>query len=158
MTKGAAALRMAPVLRGERRQLFAMADEYWRQIRPTGDHFVNDPAAREKYFDAVFWDEHESRFLWWAKLDETVIGFAKTELLPDPVWERLGYIGDFYIAAEYRGRGHGREFARLLYDWFAQQGIKSVRLYVRTDNPGALAFWEKEGFETARYQMRKMLP
>ncbi len=158
MTGAGAMLRMTPVHRSERDQLYAMVDEYWQQIRPQGSHFANDPAARAKYFDAEFWDEHESRFLWWAKLDETVVGFAKTELMPDPVWERLGSIGDFYIAAEYRGRGHGRAFARLLYDWFAQRGITYMRLYVRADNPGALAFWEKEGFETVRYQMRKMLP
>src|SRR5205807_2239408 len=74
MTKAATTLRMAPVLRSERDQLYAMVDEYWQQIRPQGSHFANDPAGRAKYFDAEFWDEHESRFLWWAKLDETVVG------------------------------------------------------------------------------------
>lgn len=150
-------LTMSPVLPEERSRLFEMVDEYWRQIRPTGDHFANDPAARSKYFDDEFWNERADRFLWWAKLDEAVIGFAKTELMPDPVWERLGYIGDFYIAPPFRRQRHGRVFAAMIYDWFAQRGVKYMRLYVRVDNPRALAFWEKEGFETVRYQMRKML-
>jgi ribosomal protein S18 acetylase RimI-like enzyme len=148
---------MAPVPQNERDRLFKMADEYWRQIRPTGDHFANDPAARSKYFDDEFWNQSTDRFLWWAKLDETIIGFAKTELLEDPVWERLGCIGDFYIAPLFRRQGYGRGFARLIFDWFAHRGIRYVRLYVRVDNPAAAAFWEKQGFETVRHQMRKML-
>jgi ribosomal protein S18 acetylase RimI-like enzyme len=150
-------LTMFPVLRTERSRLFDMVDEYWRQIRPTGDHFANDPATRVRYFDDEFWEEQEQRFLWWAKLGETIVGFAKTELVEDPVWERLGYIGDFYIAWPFRRQGYGRAFARLIYEWFSQRGIKYMRLYVRVDNPSALVFWEKEGFETVRYQMRKML-
>jgi len=150
-------LNLKPILRDDRSQLFEMADQYWREIRPKGDHFANDPLARSKYFDDEFWIEDADRYLWWAKLDETVIGFAKTELVGDPVWSRLGYVGDFYIAPPFRRKGHGRAFAAMLYDWFAQKGIKYVRLYVRVDNPRALAFWEREGFGTVRYQMRKML-
>jgi len=150
-------LTMSPVLRSERTQLFQMVEDYWRQIRPTGGHFANDPSARSKYFDAEFWNESEDRFLWWAKVDETVIGFAKIELVADPVWGRLGYISDFCIAPSFRRKGHGSAFAAMIYDWFARKGIEYVRLYVRVDNPRALAFWEKEGFETVRYQMRKML-
>jgi ribosomal protein S18 acetylase RimI-like enzyme len=155
--EGLGMLTMSPVSRDERRQLFQMVDQYLRQIRPTGDHFANDPHARSKYFDDEFWNEIADRFLWWAKLDDVVIGFAKVELVADPVWEKLGYIDDFYIAPPFRRQGHGRAFAAMIYDWFAQKGIKYMRLYVRVDNPKALVFWEKEGFETVRYQMRKML-
>lgn len=151
-------LSLAPILRSERSQLFEMADAYWREIRPTGDHFATNPRARSKYFDDEFWSEDANRYLWWAKLDETIIGFAKTGLVEDPVWDKLGYIGDFYVAPSFRCQGHGRAFAAMLYDWFAQKGIKYMRLYVRVDNPRALAFWEREGFETVRYQMRKVLP
>jgi GNAT superfamily N-acetyltransferase len=119
-------LTMFPVLRGERGQLFKMVDEYLRQIRPTGDHFANDPPARSKYFDDEFWNEIEDRFLWWAKLDDVVIGFAKTELVADPVWEKLGYIDDFCITPPFRRQGHGRAFAAMIYDWFAQKGINSM--------------------------------
>ena len=31
-------LTMSPILRDKRSQLFKMADAYWREIRPTGDH------------------------------------------------------------------------------------------------------------------------
>ena len=141
-------LSLTPTLRGERSQLFEMADQYCREIRPRGDHFANDPLARSKYFDDEFWSEDADRYLWWANLDGTIIRFAKTELVEDPVWERLGYIGDFYIAPPFRRQGRGRAFAAMLYDWFAQKGIKYMRVHVRVDNPRALAFWEQEGFET----------
>jgi ribosomal protein S18 acetylase RimI-like enzyme len=65
----------------------------------------------------------------------------KLNWLEDLVWETQGEIGDFYIAPPFRRRGHGKAFARLLFNWFAQKGVKYVRLYVRSDNPGALAFW-----------------
>jgi ribosomal protein S18 acetylase RimI-like enzyme len=151
-------LTLVPVLRGERARLFEMVDAYWREIRPTGDHFANDLAARSKYFDDEFWTERLGRFLWWAKIDEATIGFAQTELVPDPVWGKLGYISNFYVAPPFRRRGHGKAFATAIYRWFAEKEIKYMRLYVRVDNPRALAFWEQEGFETVRYQMRKMLP
>jgi ribosomal protein S18 acetylase RimI-like enzyme len=134
-----------------------MVDDFWREIRPTGDHFADNPGARSKYFDDEFWNEQDGRFLWWAKIDEIIVGFAKTELVADPVWETLGYIEDFYIAPSFRRRGHGRAFAAAIYEWFRQRGIKYVRLHVRVDNPRALAFWEREGFQTVRFQMRKML-
>src|SRR2546430_17556522 len=105
MTGAGAMLRMAPVHRSERGQLYAMVDEYWQQIRPPGSHFSNDPAARAKYFDAEFRDEHESRFLWWAKLDETVVGLAKFELMPAPGRERLGHTGHFCVPDGLRGCG-----------------------------------------------------
>ena len=149
-------LTMAPVLRSEREQLLKMAEDYWRGGL-AGGLAINDSRAGEKRFGEEFWDEKQFRFLWWAKLNETAIGFAKTELIGDPVWETQGDIGDFYITPTFRRQGHGKAFARLLFDWFALRGVRSVRLYVRLDNPDALAFWKNERFETVQvwHQMRR---
>jgi len=151
-------LTMSPVLRDERHQLYQMVEEYWR-LRLSTDHFARDPLPRSNYFDDEFWDEKETRFLWWAKTDGNIIGFAVTELVDDPAYETHGQIDDLYITASFRRQGHGREFARLLFDWFTRQGVNTVRLFVRQDNPDALVFWEKEGFETVQvwYQMRRTL-
>src|SRR5215467_16234565 len=146
-------LKAAPVLRSERRQLLEMAEDYWRG-RAAPDLAINDSPARDRRFDDELWDEKEFRFLWWAKLDETAIGFAKTELLEDPVWETQGDIGDFYIAPPFRRQGHGQAFARSLLEWFAGRGVRSVLLYVRLDNSAALAFWKNEGFETVQVCIR----
>jgi len=153
-----AMLEVVPVLRNEREQLFKMVEDYWR-TRLTHKPSADDPRVRDRRFGEEFWNERESRFLWWAKLNETAIGFAKTELVEDLVWETQGEIGDFYIAPPFRRGGHGKAFARLLFNWFAQKGVKYVRLYVRSDNPGALAFWENEEFETVQiwHQMRRMV-
>jgi|SRR5579864_199005 len=151
-------LKLVPVLRSEREQLFKMVEDYWRG-RSTRHPIASDPHCHDQRFDEEFWNENESRFLWWAKVNETAIGFAKTELIEDPVWETQGDIADFYIAPPFRRRRHGKAFARLLFDWFAQRGVKCVRLFVRSDNPGALALWETEGFETVQiwHQMRRMV-
>lgn len=66
--------------------------------------------------DDEFWNEDEDRFLWWAKVDETIVGFAQTELTPDPVWTRLSYIKGLYIAPAFRRQGHGRAFAAAIYN------------------------------------------
>lgn len=149
-------LTVAPVRRSEREQLLKMAEDYWRG-RAVPSLAINDSRARGKRFDEELWDEKTFRFLWWAKLDQTAIGFAKTELIEDPVGGTQGDIGDFYIAPPLRRQGHGKTFARLLFDWFAGRGVRTVRLYVRLDNPGALAFWKDEGFETVQvwHQMRR---
>ena len=149
---------VVPVLPNEREQLFKMIEDYWR-TRRTHKPSADDPRVRDRRFGEEFWNERESRFLWWAKLNETAIGFAKTELVEDLVWETQGEIGDFYIAPPFRRGGHGKAFARLLLNWFAHKGVKYVRLYVRSDNPGALAFWENEEFETVQiwHQMRRMV-
>jgi ribosomal protein S18 acetylase RimI-like enzyme len=149
-------LRAAPVLRSEREQLLEMAEDYWRG-RAVPHLPVRDSRSLDKRFDEELWDEKKLRFLWWAKLNDTAIGFAKTELIEDPVWDTQGEIGDFYIASPFRRRGHGKAFARLLLDWFNGRGVRSIRLYVRLDNPGALAFWKTAGFETVQtwHQMRR---
>ena len=151
-------LKVTPVLRTEREQLLKMVDDYWRTF-VAGHRLADDSLARDKRFEEEFWAQRDSRFLWWATVDENRVGFAKTDLLEDVMWGTQGDIGDFYIAPSFRRQGHGAAFARLLLDWFSQRSVKSVRLYVRLDNPGALAFWEKEGFETVQvwHQMRRMV-
>jgi len=148
-------LRVTPVLRDEYDPLFRMVQDYWAEHHAERG-FVREPGAGPRRFHDEFWREADSRYLWWARLDGPPIGFAKTELIEDPVWETQGDIGDFYIAPPFRLHGHGAGFARWLRDWFTGRGVKSVRLFVRLDNPGALAFWKREGFETVQvwHQMR----
>jgi GNAT superfamily N-acetyltransferase len=149
-------LRVTPVLRDEYEPLFRMVRDYWAE-HYADRGFMREPDARAKRFHDEFWRDADFRYLWWARLDGPAIGFAKTELLEDPAWETQGDIGDFYIAPPFRLRGHGTAFVRWLLDWFIGRGVKSVRLFVRLDNPGALAFWRREGFETVQvwHQMRK---
>ncbi len=152
-------LTLAAVRRDEREQLFKMIEDYWRE-GPARHLFTRDISVRDKRFADEFWDETGSRFLWWAKLDETAIGFAKTELVEDPVCDTQGDIGDFYIVRPLRRQGHGKAFVRLLFDWFGKRGVKRIRLFVRLDNPGALTFWTNEGFETVQtwHQLRRTIP
>jgi hypothetical protein len=100
------------------RAIVEMAEDYWRGGLGHG-LAINDSRASDKRFDEELWDEKRFRFLWWGKLDETTIGCAKTELIDDPVSETQGDIGDFYIAPPFRRKGHGKAFARLLFEWFA---------------------------------------
>lgn len=152
-------MQVTPVLRSEREQLFKLVVDYWREYS-LHLSFANDAAARARCFDDEFWAEKTFRYLWWARLNAMTIGFAKTELVEDPMWETQGDISEFYVAPSFRRRGHGTAFFRWLLRWFAERGVASVRLFVRVDNPVALAFWQNEGFETVQmwHKMRKALP
>jgi ribosomal protein S18 acetylase RimI-like enzyme len=44
---------------------------------------------------------------WWARLDESVVGFGNAQLLADEAGDRYGYLKDFYIVPEQRRQGHG---------------------------------------------------
>jgi ribosomal protein S18 acetylase RimI-like enzyme len=150
-------LTAVAIRRDEREQLFRMIEDYWREGPNPRRLFGNDVSVRDKRFDDEVWAEHESRFLWWAKFDEAPIGFAKTELVDDPLWDTQGDISHFYIARSFRRQGYGKAFVRLLFDWFEGKGVKSVRLFVRSDNPGGFTFWTNEGFASVQtwYQMRR---
>ena len=55
---------VVPVLRNEREQLFKMIEDYW-PTRRTHKLSADGPCVRDKRFDEEFWNEGESRFLWW---------------------------------------------------------------------------------------------
>lgn len=149
-------MRVTPVLRDEYEPLFRMVRDYWAE-HYAACGFMREPGGGARRFHDEFWREADSRYLWWARLDGPPIGFAKSELIEDAIWDTQGDIGDFYIAPPFRLRGYGTAFVRWLLDWFIERGVKSVRLFVRLDNPGASAFWKREGFETVQvwHQMRR---
>lgn len=59
----------------------------------------------------------------------------------------LVYLSDFAISEDARGKSIGTEFMNLVLANIKDQGFKTVRLTVSPDNPGAVALYEKTGFE-----------
>jgi ribosomal protein S18 acetylase RimI-like enzyme len=92
-----------------------------------------------------------------ADLDPELVGFVTTfvDECPD-VFERPDQllIGDFYVAAEYRGSGLARQLVERAAQRAEEAGCPELTLNVDVDNERALAFYEKMGFEPLRHKLR----
>lgn len=69
--------------------------------------------------------------------------------------QRRGWIQDVYTVPERRGHGIGRRVVEGLLEWFDRRGVALVELTVAIGNPGALKFWERLGFATYMYRMKR---
>jgi len=136
----------------ERDQLRAMVFRYWDELMPHAP-VVRDPSRRAVHFVDHFRLDDPMSTLWWARVDNAIPGFAKVDL-----WENHdgpgATIHDFYIERTWRRQGYGRAFAQRIVEELASRSVFRIDLNVRTDNPGALAFWRSVGFDLALYQLR----
>lgn len=148
-------VELRPIAEAERPQLVAMARAYWEGLMPRSP-VVRDPAAQQRYFAERFRIGARDRPLWWIVADGAVVGFAHVELR-ESFGERWADVADFYIEPERRRRGLGLAAAGAVLAWLKGQGITRVDLNVRQDNPSALAFWQRVGFELASYRLRHHL-
>ena len=81
---------------------------------------------------------------------EQMAGYAKLVLNKD--W--TGEVGNtgvelarYYLDAPFRGRGLSTDFMGYCQGWARQQGYRSMWLGVWPQNPRAVRFYQKEGFE-----------
>lgn len=76
---------------------------------------------------------------------ERVVGFLQFCPVELEGWfftQRLGFIREFWVAPEYRGRGHGAVLLKQAEDFFAARGIETVVL--TTDS--AEGFYKRHGY------------
>lgn len=79
--------------------------------------------------------------------DEAVVGVLDLYLhQPEPGFAHVGLL---LFRESCQGVGYGREAAASLERALGQAGFTTVRASVGDENPGALAFWERVGFEHA---------
>lgn len=71
---------------------------------------------------------------------------------------RRGYIHDVVTKDAFRRRGIGRRLTEALLTWMRESGVLTVELTVAVRNEEAVAFWERLGFATYMYHMRRDLP
>lgn len=70
---------------------------------------------------------------------------------------RRGYIHDVVTEEAFRRRGIGRSLTEALLAWMREAGVLTVELTVSVRNEEAVAFWERLGFATYMYHMRRDL-
>jgi phosphoserine phosphatase/GNAT superfamily N-acetyltransferase len=70
------------------------------------------------------------------------VDVARDVPVPQEYW-----LGTMVIEPSIRGVGLGAWFHAQLLDWIKAQGARGVQLCVQRQNPGALRFWAREGYE-----------
>jgi ribosomal protein S18 acetylase RimI-like enzyme len=73
--------------------------------------------------------------------------FAVADLLEGHPTPGEWVIGLLLVDPAHRRKGFGRQLAGSILGWIAGNGGTVVRLIVHQQNPGALAFWRRLGFE-----------
>ncbi len=69
------------------------------------------------------------------------------DVIRDYPAEDEGYVGLLLFGPSSRGRGLGERVYRRLEEWVRAQGGRAIHLIVQEQNPGALRFWKRMGFE-----------
>ena len=103
---------------------------------------VDEPTAGLDEIDAVF--------AGWINA-----GIEPTDPFLDPP-DRL-YIGNLYVRPAYRGSGLADQLVARAVQYAQEEGCVELTLDVERDNERALAYYEKLGFEAARYSMSASL-
>ena len=107
----------------------------------------------------------EPDFFLVAELDQRIVGFVygrESKNVPDEVlrkWRatKVGSVEVLAVDEQYRRRGIARLLLNRLFVVFRERGIDTVTLSVPADEGGAKEFYDKLGFETRGYFMKKTL-
>ncbi len=100
-----------------------------------------------------------------AELDRRIVGFVygrESKNVPDEVLRRwratkVGSVEVLAVDEQYRRRGIARSLLNRLFVVFRERGIDTVTLSVPADESGAKELYDKLGFETRGYFMKKTL-
>ena len=107
----------------------------------------------------------EPDFFLVAELNRRIIGFVygrESKNVPDEVlrrWKatRVGSVEVLAVEEQYRRRGIAMSLLNRLFVVFGERGIDTVTLSVPADEIGAKELYDKLGFETRGYFLKKKL-
>ena len=96
-------------------------------------------------------DFHKPPVRYWLAVNEgTIVAYMKIVLgspLPPEPERKAVEISRFYVDHPYQGAGLAREFMQHCLDWMRAEGFELVWLGVWPQNPRAVRFYQKMGFE-----------
>jgi len=111
------------------------------------------------------WDSTEPDFFLVAELNRRIVGFVygrESKNVPDEVLQRwkarkVGSVEVLAVEEQYRRRGIAMSLLNRLFVVFGERGIDTVTLSVPADEIGAKELYDKLGFETRGYFLKKKL-
>ncbi|NBB85108.1 MAG: GNAT family N-acetyltransferase [Bacteroidetes bacterium] len=98
--------------------------------------------------DFPLWLQDSTRKFLVAEIDGTIAGFAHAHRWgPPPILAESAevYIDDVYVAADFRGDGHGAALVDALRTWAESLNADRLRLGVLAENTTGRTFWEAQG-------------
>jgi len=107
----------------------------------------------------------EPDFFLVGELNQKIIGFIygrESKNIPDEVlrkWKatRVGSVEVLAVEEKYRRRGIGTQLLKSLFQAFTEKGIDTVTLSTPAEEIAAKRLYDKLGFETRGYFMKKKL-
>jgi ribosomal protein S18 acetylase RimI-like enzyme len=95
------------------------------------------------------------RYLWIAQMGQESVGFCSFRVMPffRDAEETFANVQDFYIVPSVRGRGLGRQLAKLVTRQVEELGAVSIELDVSADNAAGMQFWQRMGFKLRSFSL-----
>ncbi len=72
--------------------------------------------------------------------------------------KKAGYICEFFLEKDVRGKGVSAKLMKKALEWFKKQGVEFVTLSVFSKNKRAVKAYKKLGFEEFSVYMKKRIP
>ena len=132
-------------------RLRLLADAYWDELMPAAES-VRSPERRDVYFSARFGLPDESYSTHFGVVDGNEVGFVRLWL---PERRDKATLTDFYIRADCRRQGYGRQLVAAALALLDEHSVEEVTLTVRRDNPDALSFWQAQGFVIGHHELKQ---
>lgn len=83
---------------------------------------------------------------------DTIIGFTSAYINN----HNEGFVEDLFILEAYRGKAIGTELFKKLLNWLQENDAGTVDVHVSIGNEEVMKFYEKNGFRTTGYTMKKL--
>ena len=94
--------------------------------------------------------EHHQSFHYFYKVDDEIAGYLKlniNETQTEPKGNQYLEIQRIYFDKDYQGGGRGSQFIQLAIDKAREYNKSKIWLGVWENNPSAISFYKKQGFE-----------
>ena len=98
---------------------------------------------RAEEFDSKFYMDHPDRAIFFAYLDEELVG----EIRLRKNWNEYACIDTIAVDSKYRNQGVGRALIKQAIEWAKKKSFPGLMLETQDNNSTACLFYESCGFE-----------
>ncbi len=137
-------------------KIFAEENRFHANLQP---HIfrVIEPIMTPEWYNEILSNPNKSLFV--AALEKEITGLALVIIKTnpdDPLFQarKYAYLDELAVGAPYRGQGVGRLLMRQVHHWTLAHNVAEIELNVWENNPQAISFYEKLGYEATRRTMR----
>ncbi len=141
-------------------KIFAQVDALHCEALPQVFQKPDGPARSGEYINTII--SNENMVLFVAESDGQIVGLVQAYIREAPdislfVPRRYAVIDNVAVAEEFRRLGVGQALIERAERWAKDKKADQIELNVWEFNAGAIAFYDKLGYETARRTMWKSL-